>query len=116
MTTTEQVNVQVRHGLATVRVAIHDEAITLRQPQFLRQLHPHQHEMPQEGLIGWRCVVECANLFSWNDEHMRRGLWIDVVEREAKIVFVGDLRRDGLVEDFQEDVIGKHVGFLGFGL
>ncbi len=60
-------------------------------------------------------VVERADDLLRDDEDVRRRLRLDVVEREAQIVLVGDLRGDGLVDDLQEDVVREHVGVPGRG-
>src|SRR5690349_2928082 len=66
--------------------------------------------MPEQGLVRGSRVVEGTDDLLGDDKDVRGCLRLDVVEREAEIVFVSDLGGDGLIDDLQEDVIREHVG------
>ena len=63
---------------------------------------------PTDLAVGLGQVVGRRDHLLRDDEDVDRGLRVDVVERQAAVVLVGDLRRDLLVEDLQEDVVGEH--------
>ena len=44
----------------------------------------------------------------WDQQDVDGGLRLDVVERQAQVVFVGDLRRNLFVDDLLKDVVGEH--------
>ena len=47
-------------------------------------------------------VIECPDVLLGDDEDMRRSLRFDVVERKKKLIFVRNLRGDGIIDDIQE--------------
>jgi hypothetical protein len=46
--------------------------------------------------------------FAGDDQDVNGGLGIDIVEGQAAVIFVRDLRRDFPVDDFQEQVLSHH--------
>ena len=83
-------------------VETHGRAETMAQISDLEQI-------PRRRIgVGDRVVR--GDHFFRNDQHVDRGLRVDVVERQAAVVFVGDLRRDLLLDDLQENVVAHHIG------
>ena len=90
--------------------------ITARQPgpamaARLRDLRADAEELADERLVLGREVVHRRDVLARDDEHVRRRLGLDVLERDGVRVLVDDLRRDLLRGDPQNRQSG--IGHLG---
>src|SRR5581483_4372074 len=107
----DQVQVDVEHGLARVAVGVEEDAESAGgDAAVLRDRRRAPHQLADDRVVVRRQVVERGDVLLRNDEHMRRTLRIDVVEREHAVVFVDDRRGDLASGDFAEEAVG-HTRF-----
>ena len=59
-----------------------------------------QQQRSQRGLIFSRRITHPRDHLARNDEHVMRRLRIDVVDGDARIIFIDDVRRDFAGDDF----------------
>ena len=79
----QQVQVQVVHLLAAVRIAIDDEPVAaLRDPALSRQIARDDDHMTHEGLVGVLEVISRRDGLHGNDQQVYRRGRTDVHERD----------------------------------
>lgn len=106
--TTHKVHVQMGNGLSSLVLAIDNQAVTVCQAKFPCQLYSYEIHVPNKrSVLGGQGVVG-RNYFFWDDQHMDRGLWMDIMKREAMRIVVDDSGRDFSLDDLRENVVGKH--------
>ena len=100
---------QVGHRLASLVLAVDDQAIAIDKTQFLGQFHRHQvHVAKQRGVFFLQRVMRRDHL-ARNDEHMHWRLGMNVVESQALIVRMDDFGRDFSFDDLEKNVVAKHA-------
>lgn len=103
---------QVWHRLTGIATTVDDQTKTgLVKADRLGHPGCRQQQMAEQGLIVLPGVGDAGKGFPWKNKHVNRGLRIDIVNREAKIVLVGDFCRQLAVDDPLEDGLGH--GFRG---
>ena len=95
---------QMKDGLSAIRICIYYDAISvLGKSLFSRDLGGRQEYMSERCLVALVGRVERIDVFTRNDQNMRRCLRREVVERDAHFVFVDscgwDLTRSQLAEN-----------------
>ena len=108
MPSRQQVHVQMRHCLAALFITVYDEAVAFFQIQVFRDLDGSQVHRSEYRRIFQLQIIVSADFLDRDDDDVNRGLRIDIVEGEAEVVAVDDLRRDFAVDDFLEDIVGQH--------
>src|SRR5579862_10064759 len=98
-------HVQVRHGLPRLFAAIDDQPVAVRELELGGQLDGDQVQVAEQLAVGLGDAVVRGNHFLGDDQDVDGRLRIDVVEGEAHIVFVGDLRVDLAIDDLEKDVV-----------
>jgi hypothetical protein len=98
----EEVEMEVVDGLAAVAAGIDDDAVSVGEFQFAGQIADHQVDVADEVGIVVGQIGQRRDLFFGDHQHVGWGLWRDVVERQAAIVFVEDVGRDLFVDDLLE--------------
>ena len=92
---------QMRHSFAGIRAVIEDEPKTvLREAELIRDFTGLEHEMAENLVILRRRFGNARDRFLRDQQHMRRGLWLDVAKGDDEIVLINDLRRDFTCDDF----------------
>src|SRR5215207_2068115 len=93
--TGKQVNVQMKHGLTSIGVGVDHNAITvLCKSLFTRDLRRGQQKVSKLILVFEPSRIERVHMIARDDENMRRGLWGEIVERDAQLVLKHPGRRD----------------------
>lgn len=85
---------QMRHGLSGVGAAISDDPIPAGQIPFSGQLAADHQQVTGQGRIAFAQIGERRNFLLGDDQDMHGGLRIDVLERQALLVFVNNLGRN----------------------
>jgi len=103
------VDVQVRHGFAGVGAVVDDEAEACAEPEFLREQAGGDDQVAERGFIGSGGLLGARDEALGDDEQVYGGLRVDVVDDDAAVVLVLDLRGDFPVDDalkkgFRHDV------------
>lgn len=97
---------QMRHALATIRTVVDHEPkafVGRIDAQFLGDFLRRQKQMTKNGLIVRLRFADTRNEALGDDENVGWRLRIDVVERDAVVVLVNDVRRDFARDDFFEN-------------
>lgn len=93
MPAAEQMQMQMVHCLAAIVTRIHDDAVTVVQLLFARNLRRSGHQVANQwGIFGQRLRRRTQVLFGDNQK-MRGRLGIDVGKADATFVFVDAVRR-----------------------
>ena len=101
MSAAENMAMQVRHGFATVRAVVEHEPVAARlQTELLRHGRRFEQQVAEDLMVLRPGFGEARDGFLRHDQHMRRGLWIDVTEGADQVVLENDLRRDFARDDF----------------
>ena len=64
--------------------------------------------MSDSALLLFFCLVERIDVLARNYQDMGRGLWADIIERDAGIVFEDKVRRDLSFDNFAEYTVFSH--------
>lgn len=103
MSSAQQMDVEMIHGLATIAAGVDHQPVTiLGDAELFGDFSSGEQKMSEHGLVFRFGVGDRGNLFFGNDEDVLRSLWADVDERGAEIVLVDDLAFDFSVEDLCE--------------
>ena len=88
VTSTENVAMQVRHGLAAVRAVVDDEAVArFVQAEFRGDLGGFQQQVAEKFLVIRRCLGDAWDGLLGNDDDVCGRLRLDVAEGEDGVVF-----------------------------
>lgn len=101
----------MRDGFAAVGTVVDHKAEAFGEAQFLCQDAGGEQQVAERSLVGGRGFADARNEFFRDDEQVHGGLRLNVVEDDAEVVFVFDLRGDLAVDDALEDGFG-HVARL----
>ena len=94
---------KVWNRLAGVAPIVDHDPETVGQTQFLRNDSGGNEEMAENPFVGGRRLGETwYQLLGYNEE-MHGSLRLDIVDHEALVVFVLDLRRDFAIGDALEN-------------
>ncbi len=98
----EDMEMQVKHRLATIGVGVHYHAIALRRDsRLLRDIAGKSQQFPEHPRIF--CIVECADVRRRYDQDMRGCLPIEVLEGQHAVAPLYDrgrnLARGNLAKD-----------------
>jgi hypothetical protein len=83
------------------RVSHDPEPVT--QSLFARDLANCDHQMPQQGCVGFLDFSQVANLLTRDHEDMSWGARVNVLKRDAMLVLVNKCRWDIAINDFFKD-------------
>lgn len=96
-------HVQMINCLAPIATAIQNRAKTIGEVQFDRKFSRDEQQVAQQGLIFSSRVCQRGNWLPRNDQHMCRGLGINIPKRQTLRIFVNDVRGDLAINDFLKD-------------
>ena len=95
--------------MATIFITIHDESITIVcNPFLLSKLLSNNEQLAYQLLIVGGDVINRCDDFIGDNEDMAGGLWIDIPKSGYKVILKDDISRDFMVNNFGEQLIGKH--------
>src|SRR5262245_51695642 len=102
--TAEQMDVQMRHGFSRVAPIVDDQPITaFRHAAAARNLRRgSQHSPEQRGILRSRCP-DPRDAPARDDEHMHRGLRLNITERDEILRLVNEVGGNLASGDFLED-------------
>lgn len=104
MTSTEEVQVDVKHRLPCVLAAVHHHAIAVfMKMMFARQRRSADDDFPNHCIIGGRELVGARDVATRNHQKMRRSLRVDVFERHHVFVFEYFSSRNLVCDDLAEE-------------
>ena len=108
LATGEKMDVKMGHGFARVRTVVDHEAKAGGEIEFLRELRGNLEQVTEDWFVSSGGDGEARDGLLRNNQEVNRRLRLNVVQRDAEIVFVLELRRDFAVDDFLEE--GLHGG------
>lgn len=107
MPAAEQVQMQVIHRLPPVVPCVDDDAITLIQLLFARNLCRRRHQMAhQRRVFGSRLRRRTDVLFGY-DQQMGRSMRTDIGKADAEFVFIHATGWNSPVNDFAEKAVRR---------
>ena len=120
MTSSQEVNVQVRHGLPSVRAVVHHDPKTLRQAFVVGDFTGHEEQMPEEGCVLLVRFADTRDWLSWYYQKVDGSLRINVAQHDALIVLMNEVPGDFAIYYFAEKSFLRHGGLdeqqgKGFG-
>ena len=100
MPASENMQMEVEHGLAGISSRVcHDAVTALRQSLLSCDVGTRDHEMSQEIGILIVAVLDCRHMLFGDDQRVDWGLGIDIIEGHRAIVLMDDLCRDGFLNN-----------------
>jgi hypothetical protein len=105
MPASEQVQMQVVHGLAAIVTRIHNNSVTLIQLLFTGNRSGRSHQMAHQSSVLSQRLRRRADVLFRNHEHMCRCLGIDVRESDAKFVFIDTIGRNSARHDLAKQAV-----------
>lgn len=107
MTLAEQVNVQVKDGLAAMGAGVDDQPIATFFDSFLLgQLAGNEKQLPHEGFVFWLKFVDGANVAVGDDQDVYRGFGVNVAKGSDALILIDDLSGEMTGNDLTEDARG----------
>lgn len=105
-------HVKMRNGLAGIGPVVDDEAEAAREPEFLGDDPRGHQQMSEHGFIGRGRFADPGDELLGNDEEMNRRLWLDIVQDDATIILMLDLRWNLTVDDLLKNRLGHDAAEL----
>lgn len=96
----------MRNAFAGVGAVVDDEAEAAFEVEFFGDDSGGDEEMAELGFVGGRGFADARNHFFRNDQQVHGSLRLDVVDDDAAVVLVLNLRGDLAVDDFLEEGFG----------
>lgn len=109
-TATQDMQVEVKHRLPSASAVVDRETESIATAELFRNLARSQHEVTKERLVFSCGITKARNRFARYQQHMHRCSGIDVLERDALVIFINNAGRDLACDDFFEEGLG-HGGF-----
>ncbi len=104
MTARQDVEMDVKYGLACACAVVDDHPVSLRvQPLVLGDFFCNQEEVADKVPVGFRYAVNVGDMFFWNDESVDGRLRVHVLEGGHEIILVNDPGRDFFCNDPAEN-------------
>ena len=89
----------MRYGFASVRAVVDHNSEASVQIQLFGDACGCKEEVTKCGLVFGGSFADSGDGLTGDDKNVSRGLWVDVVDGDAEIVFVFDVGRDFTVHD-----------------
>lgn len=90
MAAAQQVQMQMKYGLAGASTVVEDGTVACQQIPLSRQLRRHQVQFADHRLIFCGGLVQRFKVFSWAEQDVRGRLRADILEGEDFWIFVND--------------------------
>ena len=110
LTSSQEVNVQVRHGLPSVRAVVHHDPKTLRQAFAVGDFTGHEEQVSKESGVLFACFTDTRDWLSWNYQKVDGSLRIYVAQHDALIVLMNEVPGDFAIYYFAEKSFLRHGG------
>ena len=109
MASTQEMNVEMKHRLPRSGPYVQHGPVSLLDVPLARDLGRCQVTLADHfGVLSLR-LFQPGKMFSWDDQHMRRRLWIDVFKGKDVIVLVNFLRGNLAAKNAAEKAISCGV-------
>lgn len=105
-TATQDMQVEVKHRLPSASAVVDCKAERIAAAKLFRNLARSQHEVTKERLVFSCGITKARNRFARDQQHMHRCSGIDVLERDALVIFINNAGRDLACDDFFEEGLG----------
>jgi hypothetical protein len=96
------------HRLPAVIACVNDNAIASIELVTAGKVGSHRHKMSEQRLMLCHGPGLRGDVFLRDDEEMGGGLWVDIREADAELVFIDTTGRNGTVNDLAEDTVRRH--------
>ena len=107
----QDMEMKVEHALAAMRTGIDDDTIPgIGNPLQFRNFVAGQQQTSEEPNIRILQFGHRRDMFSGNDERVRRRLGIDIVERDHRIIFIDQGCGNSPRDDFAKETFTHVVG------
>ncbi len=110
MTSSQQVHVQMKHGLSRARAHVKHRAVSLLDVALASNLRRHQVAAAYGFGVRSLGFFQSGKMFLGDNQHMRGRLRIDVFKSKYVLVFVHFLRRNLAAENAAEQAIRCGIG------
>lgn len=97
--------VHVKDLLASSGAVIEDQPERIRNVFLFSNFIGNDHQMPEEILVVYSCVIQHGQRFFGNYENMDRGLRVYIPECKAQIILIDNIRRNLFVDDLHENCL-----------
>ena len=103
MSSSQQVDVEVVYGLATMLSRIDHSAIATMEPFRPGDLGCGPMQVADQRIVLFAGVGDGGDVLAGNDKDVNRGLWIDIGEGIALVVLVYGLGGNASINDLTKD-------------
>jgi len=103
LTTSENMDVKVVHGLTTLHPVVDDDPVPLGQTLLHGDLVGHDHHVAKQCTVRILSLFEHSDGFPRDHEEVDRSLWTNVHEGNTHVVLVDKGGRDASVKDLGEN-------------
>jgi hypothetical protein len=97
---------EVEDGLSRAGADVEDSAVSVFDVALAGDLSGHKMAAPDNFRVARLSFFQSHNMFLGNDEHVRRRLRMDILERENVIVFINLLRWSLAANNAAEKAVG----------
>jgi len=101
--------VEVEDGLSGAGADVEDSAVSVFDVALAGDLGGGEMASSDDFCVGGLGFLQSGKMPFWNDEHVSRGLWIDVLEGEDVVVFMNFLCGNLPADDAAEEAVGFGV-------
>src|SRR5262245_8579605 len=106
-TPADEMQMNVEDRLSGFSIGVEHRPIATRGDATLRgDRRRAPNEFTHELIVGGAWIVQWLDITPRHDEHMRRSLRVDIVERDDLVVLVNDRRLNLAVHDSAEQAVG----------
>jgi hypothetical protein len=103
VTSTQEMEMEVKNSLASVYAGIDDYAKpVLRNALFLRELGGDDENMPNYCSIALVQIQQCRNMLARDNQNMNRRFRIDVLKSHHGVIFVDHITLDPFLDNATE--------------
>ena len=102
----EDMYVQMKNRLAGARAGINHRAITaVAKSRIVSQPGADPQEVTEQRFISLRSFIKRFNMTERNHEHVSGRLWVNILNGDAAIILMHELRRNCAGDDFAEETV-----------
>lgn len=110
MAAAKNMEMKMKHALASILTGVDNDAVARAgNPLQFRDLIADQQQAPEQSYIRVLQFGDRGYMFPGNDERVRRGLGIDIVERDDHVVLIDERRRNGPRDDFTKETVAHEA-------
>lgn len=103
MSSSQQMEVEVVYGLATMLSRIDHSAIAVLEPFRTSDFGSGPMQMPDQRIVLFACMSDRSQVLAGNNKDVNRGLRIDVGEGIALVILIDGFGGDASIDDPAKD-------------